>query len=68
MKRRQRRSTGVQQAATAPLREAPAESELAFDSLYRESRDDVFAYVSGLLRDVHAAEDVTALAFERAYR
>ena len=68
MKRRQRRSTGVQQAATAPLREAPAESELAFDALYRESRDDVFAYVSGLLRDVHAAEDVTALAFERAYR
>ena len=43
-------------------------SELAFDALYRESRDDVFAYVSGLLRDVHAAEDVTALAFERAYR
>ena len=68
MKRLQRRSTGVQQAATAPLREAPAESELAFDALYRESRDDVFAYVSGLLRDVHAAEDVTALAFERAYR
>ncbi len=41
---------------------------LAFDNLYRESRDDVFAYVSGLLRDPHAAEDVTALAFERAYR
>ena len=43
-------------------------SELAFDALYRESRDDVFAYVCGLLRDRHAAEDVTALAFERAYR
>ncbi|MGB3099549.1 MAG: sigma-70 family RNA polymerase sigma factor, partial [Solirubrobacterales bacterium] len=32
------------------------------------SRDDVFAYVAGLLRDRSAAEDVTALAFERAYR
>lgn len=54
--------------ATAPLREAPAEADLAFDVLYRESRDDVFAYAMGLLRDVHAAEDVTALAFERAFR
>ncbi len=41
---------------------------VAFEALYRESRDDVFAYVSGLLRDRSAAEDVTALAFERAYR
>ncbi|KAA0272645.1 MAG: sigma-70 family RNA polymerase sigma factor, partial [Acidobacteria bacterium] len=40
----------------------------AFDDLYRSCRDDVFAYVAGLLRDEHAAEDVTALAFERAYR
>ena len=31
-------------------------------------RDDVHAYVAGLLRDRPAAEDVTALAFERAYR
>ena len=36
--------------------------------LYRSSRDDVFAYVSTLLKDRAAAEDVTALAFERAYR
>ena len=28
----------------------------------------MFAYVSGLLRDRSAAEDVTALAFERAFR
>ncbi len=47
---------------------APTTSVLAFDALYRESRDDVFAYVSGVLRDADAAEDVTALAFERAYR
>jgi len=58
----------VQQVATAPLREAPAETALAFDALYRDNRDDVYAYAMGLLRDSHAAEDVTALAFERAYR
>ena len=39
-----------------------------FESLYRSSRDDVYAYVATLLRDPAAAEDVTALAFERAYR
>ena len=40
----------------------------AFEALYRTSRDDVYAYVAGLLRDRSAAEDVTALAFERAFR
>src|SRR6202050_4904049 len=39
-----------------------------FESLYRSSRDDVYAYVFTLLRDSAAADDVTALAFERAYR
>ncbi len=39
-----------------------------FEELYRSSRDDVFAYVTTLLRDRAAAEDITALAFERAYR
>jgi RNA polymerase sigma factor (sigma-70 family) len=39
-----------------------------FEELYRSSRDDLFAYVATLLRDPAAAEDVTALAFERAYR
>ena len=39
-----------------------------FESLYRSSRDDVYAYVMSLLRDPAAAEDVTALSFERAYR
>jgi RNA polymerase sigma factor (sigma-70 family) len=48
--------------------EAPSEAETAFDELYRSSRDDLYAYVSGLLRDRSAAEDVTAQAFERAYR
>ena len=41
---------------------------MAFDRLYRSSRDDVYAYVAGLLRDATAAEEVTAAAFERAYR
>jgi RNA polymerase sigma-70 factor (ECF subfamily) len=39
-----------------------------FEALYRATRDDVFAYAATLLRDRAAAEDVTALAFERAYR
>jgi len=39
-----------------------------FEELYRQSRDDLYSYVVGLLRDRAAAEDVTALAFERAYR
>jgi RNA polymerase sigma factor (sigma-70 family) len=41
---------------------------LDFDALYRAARDDVFAYVATLLRDRAAAEDVTAAAFERAFR
>ena len=45
-----------------------ARSGVDFDALYRSSRDDVYAYVATLLRDAGAAEDVTATAFERAYR
>jgi len=39
-----------------------------FEALYRSCRDDVYAYVASLVRDAAAAEDVTALAFERALR
>ena len=46
-------------------RSAPA---LDFDALYRTTRDDIYAYAATLLRDRSAAEDVTAAAFERAYR
>jgi RNA polymerase sigma-70 factor (ECF subfamily) len=46
----------------------PGGNALVFDQLYRESRDDVYAYAAGLLRDRAAAEEVTATAFERAYR
>lgn len=41
---------------------------MVFDQLYRENRDDVYAYAAGLLCDRAAAEEVTATAFERAYR
>ncbi len=40
----------------------------SFDALYRDSARDVYAYVRTLLGDDASAEDVTALAFERAYR
>lgn len=49
----------------APREEA--ESWERLEGLYRSSRDDVYAYVLTLLRDESAAEDVTAIAFERAY-
>ena len=39
-----------------------------FEALYRGSRDDVYAYVASMLRDAAGAEDVTALAFEKAMR
>jgi RNA polymerase sigma-70 factor (ECF subfamily) len=37
-------------------------------ALYAECRDDVYAYLASLLGDRATAEDVTALAFERAFR
>lgn len=39
-----------------------------FEALYRSCRDDLYAYLVTLLHDPAAAEDVTALTFERAYR
>jgi RNA polymerase sigma-70 factor (ECF subfamily) len=58
----------VSEAFVAPATDAPRDGDLAFDELYRSSRDDVYAYAAGLLRDRAVAEDVTATAFERAYR
>jgi RNA polymerase sigma factor (sigma-70 family) len=40
----------------------------AFESLFRECAADVHAYTISLLGDRSAAEDATALAFERLYR
>jgi len=61
------RSKDVTTASTATL-PATAARALDFDALYRDARDDVFAYTATLLRDSAAAEDVTAQAFERAYQ
>jgi RNA polymerase sigma-70 factor, ECF subfamily len=44
---------------------APTEG---FTELYERTFPRVYAYVASLLRDRSAAEDVTAQAFERAYR
>jgi DNA-directed RNA polymerase specialized sigma24 family protein len=52
----------MQGVMTAPAGAIPTDAEAAFEELYRSSRDDVFAYVAGLLRDRGAAEDVTATA------
>jgi RNA polymerase sigma-70 factor (ECF subfamily) len=60
----QPRSEGVIEATAA----RGSKSLERFEALYRSARDDVYAYVATLLRDRSAAEDVTALAFERAYR
>ena len=62
------RSTGVSTAAVATATGKVDESRGAFETLYRESRDDVYAYVAGLIRDRSAAEEVTSQAFERAWR
>lgn len=62
------RSEDVNEAVAAPASEIPDDASAAFDALYRSSRDDVYAYAAGLLRDPSAAEEVTATAFERAFR
>ena len=62
------RSTGMNEALAIPLPVAEERARSSFEELYRSSRDDVYAYVAGMLRDRSAAEDVTAAAFERAYR
>ncbi|MDO9356030.1 MAG: sigma-70 family RNA polymerase sigma factor [Solirubrobacteraceae bacterium] len=41
---------------------------LEFDALYRTACADVYAYVRSLVGDAATADDVTAQAFERAYR
>jgi RNA polymerase sigma factor (sigma-70 family) len=63
-----RRSADVIDTLPAPQIVTGQSAWHRFEALYRSSRDDVYAYVMTLLRDRAAAEDVTALAFERAYR
>jgi RNA polymerase sigma factor (sigma-70 family) len=60
------RSTGMG-TATMALPATP-DATASFEALYRSCGTDVYAYVASLLRDRAAAEDVTALTFERALR
>jgi RNA polymerase sigma-70 factor (ECF subfamily) len=62
------RSTGVIETLSPAGSASGASSWERFEALYRSCRDDLFAYVATLVRDRTAAEDITALAFERAYR
>ena len=54
-------------AEVMPTLSGTSEAE-SFASLYERTFPRVYAYVASLLRDRSAAEDVTAQAFERAYR
>jgi RNA polymerase sigma-70 factor, ECF subfamily len=62
----------VSESIVEPLQRTVATEELpageSFEALYRRTFPRVYGYVASLLRDRAAAEDVTAQAFERAYR
>src|SRR6476469_1518368 len=66
----QRRNSDVNDAATEVLgtSHVSLNTPQGFEHLYRNPFPRVYAYVASLLRDRSAAEDVTAQAFERAYR
>jgi RNA polymerase sigma factor (sigma-70 family) len=76
MNRQKRRSTRVEQAIAEPdalmAADPPSGGETPevddFEALYRRTFPRVYAYAASLLRDRSAAEEVTAQAFERAYR
>jgi RNA polymerase sigma-70 factor (ECF subfamily) len=63
-----RRSSDVEQTLTMAIDQQPAPAAASFEALYRASAEAIFAYVASLLRDRSAAEEVTAAAFERAFR
>lgn len=64
-----RRSSDVNEAIAEPVPVlAPKANVESFEALYRRTFPRVYAYVASLLGDRAAAEDATALAFERAYR
>ena len=68
MKRRLRRSTSMSEVAMAVPEPAETAVTETFEELYRRAFPRVYAYVATMLRDRSAAEEVTAQAFERAYR
>lgn len=69
------RSTGMRQLtqqktshAGRPRGASRGDRRGDFERLYRESRDDLYSYLTFLLANRSLAEEVTAQAFERAYR
>lgn len=54
--------------AMTALGESRLTSAEEFEELYRSCASDLYGYVASIVRDRAAAEDVTAAAFERAYR
>ena len=46
----------------------PCVQTAEFEALYRDSAGAIFSCVAGMLRDRSAAEEVTAIAFERGFR
>jgi RNA polymerase sigma-70 factor (ECF subfamily) len=64
------RRAGVSEAIAEPILPLQAERTTGeqFEALYRRTFPRVYAYVASMLRDRSAAEEVTAQAFERAYR
>jgi RNA polymerase sigma factor (sigma-70 family) len=66
------RSAGVSALSTVAPMTPPdppdPPSPVGFEELYRSTAGDLFAYVMTLVRDRGVAEEVTASAFERAFR
>jgi RNA polymerase sigma-70 factor, ECF subfamily len=59
-------AAGLTSTLVASRREQTPQQRL--ERLYGACRDDVYAYLASLLGDRTLAEDVTATAFERAFR
>jgi RNA polymerase sigma factor (sigma-70 family) len=62
------RSRNVNEAVAERMPAVTETHTETFAALYERTFPRVYAYVASLLRDRAAAEDVTAQAFERAYR
>jgi RNA polymerase sigma-70 factor, ECF subfamily len=64
------RRPGVNEAIAEPMMRVTPERSAGeqFEALYQRTFPRVYAYVASMLRDRSAAEEVTAQAFERAYR
>ncbi|MGI8945703.1 MAG: RNA polymerase sigma factor [Thermoleophilaceae bacterium] len=66
---RDRRIGGVNEAIAERVPTvAPTTDAESFEALYERAFPKVYAYVASLVRNRSVAEDVTAQAFERAYR